>query len=313
VLNILDRIEEVLIASLMAAATLLIFVAVLHRYGTGVSFLYPYLIQIHLSWAQELCIYMFVWMAKFGAAYGVRTGIHVGVDVLVNQLSPTPRRYVVLFSLFCGALFTAVVGTFRDPNPFAPAGDFSASVDWGDGTSSGGTVQPVPSCCSGVMFSISGTHVYASAGPFTVRTAINDKGGTTDLLVGTAGGVAVTPSPISLRAGVGQGIGFDFGVAQFRSRLPCSDFNGPGYSATIAWGDGTSSHGGISNSGGCAGVFTLGDHHTYANGGANDAEGQELLAELSEPVTAALEEAVRVVESLLDELTTTHEKEVSGS
>jgi C4-dicarboxylate transporter DctQ subunit len=111
VLNILDRAEEVLIASLMAAATLLIFVAVLHRYGTGILFLYPYLIQIHLSWAQELCIYMFVWMAKFGAAYGVRTGIHVGVDVLVNQLSPTPRRYVVLFSLFCGALFTAVVGT----------------------------------------------------------------------------------------------------------------------------------------------------------------------------------------------------------
>ena len=110
-LKILDRLEEVLIATLMAAATLLIFVAVLHRYGTGVSFLYPYLIQIHLSWAQELCIYMFVWMAKFGAAYGVRTGIHVGVDVLVNQLSPTPRRYVVLFSLFCGALFTAVVGT----------------------------------------------------------------------------------------------------------------------------------------------------------------------------------------------------------
>ena len=30
---------------------------------------------------------------------------------MVNQLSPTPRRHVVLFSLFCGALFTAVVGT----------------------------------------------------------------------------------------------------------------------------------------------------------------------------------------------------------
>jgi len=111
VLNILDRLEEVLIASLMAAATLLIFVAVLHRYGTGVSFLYPYLIQIHLSWAQELCIYMFVWMAKFGAAYGVRTGIHVGVDVLVNQLKPVLRNKVVLFALFCGALFTFVVGT----------------------------------------------------------------------------------------------------------------------------------------------------------------------------------------------------------
>jgi C4-dicarboxylate transporter, DctQ subunit len=110
-LRILDRLEEVLIASLMAAATLLIFVAVVHRYGTGVPFLYPYLHPIHLSWAQELCIYMFVWMAKFGAAYGVRTGIHVGVDVLVNQLGPALRRPVVLFSLLCGALFTAVVGT----------------------------------------------------------------------------------------------------------------------------------------------------------------------------------------------------------
>ncbi len=111
VLHLLDRLEEVLIATLMAAATLLIFVAVVHRYGTGVPFLYPYLQPIHLSWAQELCIYMFVWMAKFGAAYGVRTGIHVGVDVLVNQLNAPLRRQVVLFSLFCGALFTAVVGT----------------------------------------------------------------------------------------------------------------------------------------------------------------------------------------------------------
>jgi C4-dicarboxylate transporter DctQ subunit len=110
-LRILDRLEEIIIAGLMAAATLLIFVAVVHRYGTGVPFLYPYFIQLHISWAQELCIYMFVWMAKFGAAYGVRTGIHVGVDVLVNQLKPALRNKVVLFALFCGALFTFVVGT----------------------------------------------------------------------------------------------------------------------------------------------------------------------------------------------------------
>src|SRR3954465_5720892 len=94
-LRILDRLEEIIIASLMAAATLLIFVAVVHRYGTGVPFLYPFLIQIHLSRAQELCICMCGWMAKFGAAYGVRTGIHVGVDVLVTLLLPNLRRKVV--------------------------------------------------------------------------------------------------------------------------------------------------------------------------------------------------------------------------
>jgi C4-dicarboxylate transporter DctQ subunit len=110
-LRILDRLEEILIASLMAAATILIFISVVHRFGTGIPFLYPYLIGIHISWAQELCIYMFIWMAKFGAAYGVRTGIHVGVDVLINQLNPRWQKAVILFGLFGGAFFTFVVGT----------------------------------------------------------------------------------------------------------------------------------------------------------------------------------------------------------
>ena len=100
-----------MITSLMAAATILIFISVVHRFGTGVPFLYPYLIAIHISWAQELCIYMFIWMAKFGAAYGVRTGIHVGVDVLINQLNPRWQKRVILFGLLGGALFTFIVGT----------------------------------------------------------------------------------------------------------------------------------------------------------------------------------------------------------
>ncbi len=50
-LRILDRLEETIIATLIAAATLLIFVSVVHRYGTGVPFLFPILHPIHLSWA----------------------------------------------------------------------------------------------------------------------------------------------------------------------------------------------------------------------------------------------------------------------
>ena len=110
-LRILDRLEEILIASLIAAATLLIFVAVVQRYLVGVPFLYPFFYQFNLTWAQELCIYMFVWMAKFGAAYGVRTGIHVGVDVIVNMLQPKYQRKVILFGLIAGAFFTFVVGS----------------------------------------------------------------------------------------------------------------------------------------------------------------------------------------------------------
>ncbi|MFA7269120.1 MAG: TRAP transporter small permease [Sterolibacterium sp.] len=110
-LKILDHLEEWLIAMLIAAATLIIFVSVVHRYASGLPIpaIQDRLIQINMSWAQELCIYMFVWMAKFGAAYGVRTGIHVGVDVLINRLSDKKRVKFVLFGLMAGALFTGVV------------------------------------------------------------------------------------------------------------------------------------------------------------------------------------------------------------
>src|SRR5437763_10049841 len=112
-LKALDHLEEWLIAFLMGAATVVIFVAVVHRYVSGIPWpaFQDWLLTINLSWAQELCIYMFIWMAKFGAAYGVRTGIHVGVDVLINRLNDRWRKGVILFGLAGGALFTAIVGT----------------------------------------------------------------------------------------------------------------------------------------------------------------------------------------------------------
>src|SRR5437867_5839449 len=112
-LKFLDHLEEWLIAFLIGAATLLVFVAVVHRYAAGmpVPVLQDWLLSLNLSWAQELCVYMFIWMAKFGAAYGVRTGIHVGVDVLINRLPDNLRRKYVLFGLLAGALFTGIVGT----------------------------------------------------------------------------------------------------------------------------------------------------------------------------------------------------------
>ncbi|MCK1390398.1 TRAP transporter large permease subunit [Bradyrhizobium sp. 1] len=128
----LNHLEEWLIATLIAAATGLIFIAVVHRYGAGESIVlsrwaaahgmnwlatlsmavFTFLSELDLSWAQELCIYMFIWMAKFGAAYGVRTGIHVGVDLLVNRLPEHSRKHVIMFSLLCGALFTGMIAAF---------------------------------------------------------------------------------------------------------------------------------------------------------------------------------------------------------
>ncbi len=109
--KILNHIEEWLITFLIGGATLVIFVAVVHRTVSGIPWIQDYAIRINVSWAQELCIYMFVWMAKFGAAYGVRHGTHVGVDVLVRSLPPKKAKWLILFGMLAGALFTGVVGT----------------------------------------------------------------------------------------------------------------------------------------------------------------------------------------------------------
>lgn len=110
-LRLLDRLEETLITLFIGLATVIIFLAVVHRFASGwaIPGLQDWLLTLHFSWAQELCIILFVWMAKFGAAYGVRTGIHVGVDVVINRLAPSKRARFVLFGLLAGALFTGIV------------------------------------------------------------------------------------------------------------------------------------------------------------------------------------------------------------
>ncbi|MDD5176560.1 MAG: TRAP transporter small permease [Sterolibacterium sp.] len=112
-MKFLDHLEEWIITFLIGAATLIIFVAVIHRYASGydIPVVQDWLLSLNFGWAQELCIIMFVWMAKFGAAYGVRTGIHVGVDVLINRLDDKLRAKFIVFGLLSGALFTGIVAT----------------------------------------------------------------------------------------------------------------------------------------------------------------------------------------------------------
>jgi len=129
-LRILDRFEEVVVSILMAMAVILIFVAVCHRYSIGAAAdiigwarandypalggyarsTFRFLASINLTWAQEGCIYLFVWMAKFGAAYGVRLGIHVGVDIVAERLPANRQRQMTIVAFLACILFTAIVG-----------------------------------------------------------------------------------------------------------------------------------------------------------------------------------------------------------
>jgi C4-dicarboxylate transporter DctQ subunit len=112
-MKVLDHLEEWLIATLVGAATLVVFVAVVHRYlsGLDIPVMQTWLISLNTSWAQELCVFMGVWMAKFGAAYGVRTGIHVGVDVVIKRMDARWRGRFVIIGLLAGALFTFIIGS----------------------------------------------------------------------------------------------------------------------------------------------------------------------------------------------------------
>jgi pimeloyl-ACP methyl ester carboxylesterase len=76
------------------------------------------------------------------------------------------------------------VATFTDDNPWGSASEFTASIDWGDGSVTSGVVSQTATGA----FAVSGTHSYAVLGPQTVAVAISDDGGsraaaTTNLMV----------------------------------------------------------------------------------------------------------------------------------
>jgi hypothetical protein len=164
-----------------------------------------------------------------------------------------------------GQAFSGAVANFTDPgNPLQTAGDFSATIDWGDGITTAGTVSGT----TGGPFTISGSHTYADEGTFTVLASFADDSPSSltatvtstaavseaDVLSGTAGPIAATEGAVF--TGTALAVFTDTGYSG----------NVPGdFSATIDWGDGTTDTGTVS---GGAGTFTVSGDHTYADEGS---------------------------------------------
>jgi len=72
------------------------------------------------------------------------------------------------------------LATFVDRNPTGPLADFSATIDWGDGTPSSSGVVTGP---TGGPFTVSGNHTYSSLGYKTITIRVTDIGGSTDTAV----------------------------------------------------------------------------------------------------------------------------------
>jgi virginiamycin B lyase len=65
---------------------------------------------------------------------------------------------------------SGAVATFYDGNPSGVAGDFTATIDWGDGATSAGSI----SATGDGQFQVSGDHTYAALQLYTVAVTITD-------------------------------------------------------------------------------------------------------------------------------------------
>lgn len=153
------------------------------------------------------------------------------------------------------------VATFGDPGGPDPLSHYQATIQWGDSSSSPGTI----SFNAGTgLFTVSGNHTYAAEGTFGITVTITDATSTTVTVTSSAqvsdpavlatGGFALTAAEAAPFAGMTVATFTDPGGTE-----PASD-----YSADINWGDGTLTQVGGGSIAFAGGVFTVTGGHTYA-------------------------------------------------
>jgi hypothetical protein len=160
-----------------------------------------------------------------------------------------------------GQSFSGTVATFSDPGA-AATDTFTATINWGDNSSSVGAVQ-----ATGGNYSVSGSHTYADEGSFPVSVTITESGVSQPSSLGsntatvTEGDKLTGQVPAKLTTSKGQA--FSGTVATFTDSYavsPAKDFT-----ATINWGDNTTSTGTLSGSNG---AFAVAGSHTYGAQGS---------------------------------------------
>ena len=94
----LNSTETTFVGGALAFASLLLFVNVVLRYW----FLAP------ISWAEELTLYIMVWIVFVGSSVAIRTRGHIAIDLLPLVLSPAGRRRLAIFIAVTVLAFLAV-------------------------------------------------------------------------------------------------------------------------------------------------------------------------------------------------------------
>jgi hypothetical protein len=103
----------------------------------------------------------------------VASGLQVGDVASPGYAAPTLSS--VPITAAAGQAWSGAVATAAVP-PDAQGTSFAATIDWGDGTTSAGTVSG-----TGATRTISGTHTYAAAYAYPVKVTLSDQYGSADL------------------------------------------------------------------------------------------------------------------------------------
>ncbi|HEX5443119.1 MAG TPA: TIGR03118 family protein, partial [Pirellulales bacterium] len=173
-------------------------------------------------------------------------------DTLVATVAPATATE--------GVTFTGALATFTDTLTSAAADDFVSTIDWGDGTTSTGSVTGVAG-----LYTLHGSHNYSDEGAYTVTASVSDPGGTASataqqvLVVAENDHLSITATSFTPTEGLAYS-GAVAAVNDTNTSAAAGDFT-----STIDWGDGATSAGSIS---GAAGQFTISGNHTYADEGA---------------------------------------------
>jgi C4-dicarboxylate transporter DctQ subunit len=97
--DVINTVEETIIAVLLAGMALVTFSQVVARYAFNSG----------AVWALELTTLLFAWLVLFGMSYGIKVGLHLGVDFFVNMLGPKVVRAAALFAVACGVAYASIL------------------------------------------------------------------------------------------------------------------------------------------------------------------------------------------------------------
>ena len=105
-----NDIEETFIAVILGLMTLVTFANVVARY----------VFNDNILWALEVTVFLFAWLVLVGASYCVKTSAHLGVDLIINALSPAPRRILALVAVSACIVFSVLllIGAWQYWEPF---------------------------------------------------------------------------------------------------------------------------------------------------------------------------------------------------